>query len=548
MLVNKTKNKYKIQTTMELILILSIVAIVAIVSVSLYLASVHKVSIASLGDIISAQASSSNTLILKLTEPLPSGAQIKGINLTGVPSGTTISVSLKNQTPVYNDGYPEYTFSVSGLPEPLPYYNVTSLTYETNGRTIVVPTITGEPVAIEETSSYIGGGSASSPSGSSPSGIIAFVPITITNSQNTATPSPFQQMIQIPESQFSNYIAYNGNIANFEFFTQSGQVLPAWIESNNSGTLTVWVKLPYGVPASSSITIYLGFSSKTRNLLNASGTFGIGEAPQLSSTYAQYDDGANVFSLYSNFYDTLAGYSAHMLDGSFFAPTPTTSPYNSVELMNNSGSSGAYIGSGTYILSPDNINPGNYILQTYWSYSGTADGFSISLWGNPNTIYYGGGGRSTGMSGGLTYHYEFYTDGSGTPPSGNPNEASVYSLTGNYTGILITSAPASGEGTYYVYSQIAFYNIGTNSGTVAIYSSSATSTSIANNIEPAGLYSSTYQASASFSSISLSASPIFFGVGTGGATAYVYIYWALMRAYPPNGVMPSVSFGSIQHA
>ena len=492
--------------------------------------------------------------VLTVTIGQATGTTLNNAYLYFVPSGTGFSTSDPSASIGTLNSGQQVTVSIplpAGSPYPAAYTLGTPISgylylqftdiYGTNEVNNIATVLT------KVTATGSGGATFSQPT-SIPSGIVAYVPITLSNSQSSATPSPFQQMIQINEGNYANYITYNGNIANFEFFTQSGSVLPAWIESNNSGTLTVWVKLPYGVPASSSITIYLGFSSKTRNLLNASGTFGIGEAPQLSSTYAQYDDGANVFSLYSNFYDTLAGYSAHMLDGSFFAPTPTTSPYNSVELMNNSGSSGAYIGSGTYILSPDNINPGNYILQTYWSYSGTADGFSISLWGNPNTIYYGGGGRSTGMSGGLTYHYEFYTDGSGTPPSGNPNEASVYSLTGNYTGILITSAPASGEGTYYVYSQIAFYNIGTNSGTVAIYSSSATSTSIANNIEPAGLYSSTYQASASFSSISLSASPIFFGVGTGGATAYVYIYWALMRAYPPNGVMPSVSFGSIQHA
>jgi len=83
---------------------------------------------------------------------LPSGVQIESINFTGVPSGTSISVSLENQTPVYNNGYPEYSFSVDGLSEPLTYYNITSLTYEVNGKTIVAPTITGEPIAIEETS------------------------------------------------------------------------------------------------------------------------------------------------------------------------------------------------------------------------------------------------------------------------------------------------------------------------------------------------------------------------------------------------------------
>jgi len=341
-------------------------------------------------------------------------------------------------------------------------------------------------------------------------------------------------MIPIDSDAYASY--EQSGLQNVEFTTApnaQGTVLDAWIESNASNTATdtvYWVKLPNGIPASSSITIYMNFMPNS--VMSSSGP--TGEAPQLSSTYGQYDDGASVFSLYSNFYDTLAGYSAYTNAGSF-TPTPTTSPYNNVELMNNAYSSGAYI------LSPNNINPGNYILQTYWSYSGEADGFSASLWGNPNTIYHGGGGDTPGMSGGLTYHYEFYIYGGGTPPSGNPNEAAVYSLTGNDAGTLITSASASGLGTYYVYSQIAFYNIGSNSGTVAIYSSSATSTSIANKIEPAGLYSSTYQSTASFSSISLSPSPILFGAGTGGHPAYIYIYWALIRAYPPNGVMPSVS-------
>ena len=150
------------------------------------------------------------------------------------------------------------------------------------------------------------------------------------------------------------------------------------------------------------------------------------------------------------------------------------------------------------------------------------------------------------MYNGLTYHYEFYPSGGGTPPGGDPNIASVYSLTGIEAGTLITTAPAEGEGTYYVYSQIAFYNITSNSGRVAIYSKAIGSTSTPNNITPAELYNSTYQSTANFSSIPLSASPILFGAGSGAAASYIYIYWALMRAYPPNGVMPSIQFGPTQ--
>jgi len=107
-------------------------------------------------------------------------------------------------------------------------------------------------------------GSFTSSSGASitiPSGIEYYMPITITNSQSSATPSPFQQMIQININDYSDYMYFDGNIANFEFFTSSGTIIPAWIESNNNGTLTIWVNLSSGIGANSSITIYLGVAN-----------------------------------------------------------------------------------------------------------------------------------------------------------------------------------------------------------------------------------------------------------------------------------------------
>ena len=148
--------------------------------------------------------------------------------------------------------------------------------------------------------------SSSSPSSSFalPSGVTYYANVVITNSQSTATPAPFQQEVQIPESDYSNYISYNGVSANFEFFYNGGSVIPAWIESNSSGTLTVWLNLANGIPASNSITVYIGFAPESTNLLSGSGTTGIGEAPQLSQSYAEYDDGASVFNNYWNFAGT----------------------------------------------------------------------------------------------------------------------------------------------------------------------------------------------------------------------------------------------------
>ena len=62
-----------------------------------------------------------------------------------------------------------------------------------------------------------------------PSGIQYYVPVNLTNAQTTATPANFSQMINITESSFSSYIAYNSNLANFEYFYANGTIIPAWL-------------------------------------------------------------------------------------------------------------------------------------------------------------------------------------------------------------------------------------------------------------------------------------------------------------------------------
>ena len=141
-------------------------------------------------------------------------------------------------------------------------------------------------------------------SGTPPTGIKYYVPITITNSQSLSTQAPFQQMINITESSYSSYISYNKSFANFEYFYDNNTIIPSWIETNSTGKLITWLKISNGIPANSKITVYLGFANKTTNLLSSSGTTGSGEAPQLSPTYAEYDDGASVFNNYWNFAGT----------------------------------------------------------------------------------------------------------------------------------------------------------------------------------------------------------------------------------------------------
>jgi uncharacterized membrane protein len=135
-----------------------------------------------------------------------------------------------------------------------------------------------------------------------PTGIVYSFPILITNSQSSPTPAPFQQMIVINSAVYASYEA--PNLQNVEFFNADGTIIPSWLESGSTSTSTntiYWLKLPSGIPALSSITIYMGFASPSANLFNAQTT---GEAAQLSTLYGEYDDGASIFGNYLSFAGT----------------------------------------------------------------------------------------------------------------------------------------------------------------------------------------------------------------------------------------------------
>ena len=96
-------------------------------------------------------------------------------------------------------------------------------------------------------------------------------------------------MINITSSDNGwTYINNTGNHfgQNVEFFYANGTIIPSWLENYTSGHAIWWVKTG-SIAASSTLTIYMGFANKTTNLFNNKTT---GEAPQLSSTYGEYDD------------------------------------------------------------------------------------------------------------------------------------------------------------------------------------------------------------------------------------------------------------------
>ena len=331
-----------------------------------------------------------------------------------------------------------------------------------------------------------------------PSDIVEYIAIPIYNNQSVATPSPFQQMIQINKNNYTNYMTYNGNFANFEFFYQNGTVIPAWIESNVSNIITTWVKLTPSIPANGMLAIYLGFANKTTNLLSSSGTSGIGEAPQLSSTYAQYDDGASVFIYYNVNPTSTTGWTIAGTAG-LTTSAPSGSHYSTTNALYANSARGDYLYTAISDLSTNEIISFNVYT------TGLGDLFFLT-----NSTGSGQMARLDSRSG---------------DPSGLATTSSWTSWS-DPTGIQETS------NTWYKYDVVI-------SGTSAYAYIGSISDSLA-----------TFGTVTSSSSFSVKNKGNYLGL-VGDALGSSYItYWNgfIVRAYPPKGVMPSVSFGSVQAA
>jgi len=456
--------------------------------------------------------------VLTVTIGQATGTTFKNAYLYFVPSGTSFSTSDPSTSIGTLSSGQQVTVSIPlgvGSPYPAAYTLGTPLSgylylqftdiYGTNEVNNIATVLT------KVTATSYGGATFSQPT-SVPSDIVAYVPITLSNSQSSATPSPFQQMIQINEGNYANYIAYNGNIANFEFYTQSGQILPAWIESNNSGTLTVWVKLPNGIPASSSLIIYLGFASKTTNLLSSSGTTGIGEAPQLSSTYGEYDDGASVFTQYggkswSSF--TFLGGTWSTANGYLQQTATSTSGYSA-------GGPAALIESTSY---PNN---GYYILGMAFNYTTESDARAgiiavATPTSKPDVFGYRFIGQQKNKGAGFISFL---------------NDWVAWVVGNTYQGAVSTA-----------YTMIITDAGGTWSGN--LYSGYGTETSTPlTSLSPTAYTHANYEGATS-GYVGISAT---YYSNSATIPNPINVMWFYMRAYPPNGVMPSVSFGSLSTA
>ena len=251
---------------------------------------------------------------------------------------------------------------------------------------------------------------------------VCSVPVLITNNQNTATPANFAQMVVINSSSFASS-GEDANLDNVEFTTSAqagGTVLQAWIESGNTSSSTgtvYWVNLGNtSVPANGSTTIYMNFMPAP--VLSAGGP--TGEAPQLSATYAQYDNGANVFTpYYTNFVGTSLPASLTQISGSSTVNnglTNLTGNYDNVA----SNASFDFTQNTLEAYGADNWPQGSDANDRYLTWS-------ASPYGGP-AIYVDGGYYLHNYDGGSDYYTPIITSG----VTGN-NTWSIYSNNGTGT-------------------------------------------------------------------------------------------------------------------
>ena len=340
-----------------------------------------------------------------------------------------------------------------------------------------------------------------------PSVLTSYEPVTITNSQPSATPNPFQQMVNFTSSDSGWTSISTSNFGqNVEFFYYNGTVIPSWLESYSSSNAIWWLKIA-AIPAGSFETVYVGFAPTSTNLFN---TVNDGEAPQIPcgstptsscSNYAEYDDGNNVFNFYSN-----------------FAGTSLSSKWTNI-----AGSSPLTVDNGLTLGSSTFTNIGD-ILYANTEY-------------NPKTSI-------------IDYYTYDYSTGTSSGSGSNFG-----------AGWTVGSAPTSDQYDNSVWGSISIANTDPNTYYLRIFGvdssgSMSSTTSSADTFSSPQIISTIWQSSgATELSYYGNAETLTTGLPPISTSAYLVIVtqyeivtsisWIRVRAYPPNGVMPSVTFGSV---
>ena len=256
----------------------------------------------------------------------------------------------------------------------------------------------------------------------------------------------------------------------------------------------VWVNLPSGLAAapgpSNSITIYMNIMGS--NVMSSTGP--TGEAPELSSSFGQYDDGSSVFTFYSNAVSTNGYNYVNGIAGDFNVLTQT-GPFGASIPTLQLGGAGS--GNGESVAWVNSGVAGNGIVEGW---------FKIGI--NTNAYFTFRGASSSTQTN--------YLMGDGWSGTGS---AAVYMNAGSPSVIF-------GQGSSLITWTWASGNFVGSTLSMNVYN------------QPYG----TLQASGSGTDTNLGGGNTYVGLAVwqGSSGPGYFSFWRV-RAYPPNGVMPSCS-------
>ena len=357
--------------------------------------------------------------------------------------------------------------------------------------------------------------------GVAPSGASYCQQLSINNAQSTVTTANTQIMIQYNALAYQSYLA--ANMMNIEAYNSvSGALIPMWLEGNalneqqtsnlyTSENIILWLKVPDAIAASSTDSnIYLAYFPTTTDNF---GTSNYGAAPQLycasgcpATSYAGVDNGASVFEFYDNFagttlstskWTTYEGSGAITVNNGLTISTTTDAA--ATTLFYTSTFAPNVIGE-TLILSAStddqrSATPGFFTSNTETKVGADLTTGLITAWQN--------GGADNGKW------------------MGAQGDSAAYTQSATTIASPITSPMLLGVG--YTGSTNYFYGINSADAVApyATFSSTSTYTPTGNLYFVLGI------------------------MGGSSGSGNIVMQWSRVRAYPPSGVMPSVTFGTL---
>ncbi|MDE1857140.1 MAG: hypothetical protein KGH98_03605 [Candidatus Micrarchaeota archaeon] len=315
-----------------------------------------------------------------------------------------------------------------------------------------------------------------------------YINITVRNTQGITMPGGSQVEIQFVPNTYNAF--ERSDLGNIRFF-QGPKELYSWCEANCNSLSTsnaiFWVKSQGQIPSNSAVAFTMYFEPQTNDY---DGIYA-GQAPGLSRSYAQFDNGAQVFSFYDNFQGTSLNannwrkYYAGVAGSVTVNNGVTISTFSTTKaelLAQTTGFNGTEISEANFIYAPTG-SPGasGGIMQQNGS-SSTANG------------------------------YIFTADSALSVQSGAANtaELSAGPVLTLGTGVMGIAWAATGN-------YVAYSNYAPSQGTDSTY--------------PKG-------------TLTYAAIGVFYGT-SGTSNSHVKLDWVRNRIYPPNGVAPTITFNTI---